>query len=140
MIQIKNAKKYIYELLVREGHLDSFAHMNNATYLQILEEARWEIIQGKGYSIPEIQEKGIGPVLLEIHIKYLRELKLREKIRIETQCIAVENKITRLKHEIYNEKNKIACEAEIVVGVFDTKTRRMVELPKDWLEAIGVET
>jgi len=139
MTEIKNTEKFYYELLVKEGHLDSFGHMNNATYLQILEEARWEIITHKGYGIPEIQKKGIGPVILEIQIKFLREIKLREKIIIETQCVAMEKKVTRLKHEIKNEQGKLCCTAEIVVGVFDTQTRKMIELPKDWLEAIGIK-
>ncbi len=140
MTEIKNAEKFSYEMLVREGHLDTFGHMNNATYLQILEEARWEIITQRGYGLQEIQQKGIGPVILEIHIKYLRELKLREKIVIETQCIAVEKrKITRLLHEIKNSAGDVCCTAEIIVALFDTRTRRMISLPPDWLNALGIE-
>ncbi len=139
MAEIKNAKKFYYELLVREGHLDSFGHMNNATYLQILEEARWEIVSHNGYGLDDIKKKHIGPVILEIQIKFLREIKLREKIVIETQCTAVEKKVTHLRHEIRNSENKLMCTAELIVGVFDTNTRRMINLPQDWLACIGVE-
>jgi thioesterase-3 len=138
MAEIKNAQEFIYELVVKEHHLDTFGHMNNATYLQILEEARWEIIVQKGYGVADIQAKGIGPVILEIQIKYQRELKLREKIKIKTKCVSVEKKIMNLVHEIYNSEDKISCTARYVIGVFDTTTRRMIELPQDWLDAIGV--
>ncbi len=30
-----------YHLLILEKHLDTFGHVNNASYLEILEEARW---------------------------------------------------------------------------------------------------
>ena len=139
MSNIKNAEKFSYELMVKEGHLDTFGHMNNATYLQILEEARWEIINARGYGVEDIQAKGIGPVILEIHIHFHRELKLREKITIETQCMTLERKVTRLKQDIKNSQGKLACTAEVVVGVFDLNTRRMVDMPQEWLIALGVE-
>lgn len=30
-----------YPVVIREHHLDTFGHVNNAAYLDILEEARW---------------------------------------------------------------------------------------------------
>ena len=138
MAEIKNAETFTYELLVRENHLDTFGHMNNATYLQIMEEARWEIITNRGYGVRDIQEKGIGPVILEIQIKYQRELKLREKIVIETKCISTEKKIMRLQHAIKNTQGVVCCTAELVLGVFNVHTRKMIEIPQDWLEAVGV--
>ena len=38
-----------YEFTVVETHLDFMGHMNNATYLQVFEEARWEIVVHRGY-------------------------------------------------------------------------------------------
>lgn len=43
-----------------------------------------------------------------------------------------------LKHEIKNSEDKICCVADFVIGVFDIHKRKMIELPQDWLEAIGV--
>lgn len=138
MTQILNAHTFSYPLTIREGHLDTFLHVNNATYLQILEEARWEIIANRGYGLDDIKRRGIGPVLLEVHIKFRKELKLREKIVIETKCTSVENKITRLTQEIKNEDGKVCCSALITIAVFDIKTRKIIPLPQDWLSALGV--
>ena len=33
-----------YELVIKECHLDSFGHVNNAIYVQLYEEARWDFI------------------------------------------------------------------------------------------------
>lgn len=133
-----NTEKFHYELLIREHHLDTFEHVNNATYLQILEEARWEILAQKGHGLKTIQEKGIGPVLLEIHIKYMAELKLREKIIISTQCISVDTKIAVLWQEIKNTEGKLCCTAKLTMGVFDLQTRKLIELPQDWKNVFGI--
>ena len=43
-------KIFEYPLTIKEFHLDTFGHVNNATYLQIYEEARWEFINQNGYA------------------------------------------------------------------------------------------
>lgn len=136
--EAQNQKLFSYPLTIKEGHLDTFNHVNNATYLQLLEEARWEIIANNGYGIEEIKRKGIGPVVLEIHIKYKKELKLREKIVIETKCVGVEGKVTSLQQEIKNQEGKVCATALVTVAVFDINTRKIISLPEDWLEAVGI--
>ena len=43
-----------YELLIHEAHLDTFGHVNNAKYLEVLEEARWDFITRNGYGLDEV--------------------------------------------------------------------------------------
>lgn len=138
MAQIKQAKKFFYPIMIREGHLDTFGHMNNATYLQILEEARWEIIAINGYGLQQIQEKQIGPVILEINIRFMKELKVREKVVIETQCTAADGKISKLTQEIRNENGEVCCRSVFTIAVFNLKTRKIIEPMQDWYDALGV--
>ena len=138
MAEIINAKKFSYELVIKEHHLDTLGHVNNATYLQILEEARWEVITPHGYGVEDIPKKGVSPVVLEIQIKYLYELKLRDKITIETQCIDVKSKICQLENTILNKENKVCCKAIIYIGMLDMKERRLLPLTPEWLIACGV--
>src|SRR6185437_11302440 len=85
--------KHQYHLTILEHHLDTFGHVNNAAYLEILEEARWEMVTQNGYGIDKIRETGLGPVILEIKIQFHRELKLREKITVESHITSHEGKI-----------------------------------------------
>ena len=41
-------KIFTYEMLIKEKHLDTFGHVNNATYFELLEEARWDFITNNG--------------------------------------------------------------------------------------------
>ena len=139
MPKIKSAEKFIYDLIIKENHLDSFGHMNNAVYLQILEEARWEFITQKGFGLEEIQKIGKGPVILEINIKFIKEIKLREKIKIETICTEVQSKVLHLTQKITNEKEELCTSAIFIIGFFDLNKRKIINHSPEWLHAVGVE-
>jgi acyl-CoA thioester hydrolase len=56
------------DVLIRESHLDTFGHVNNATYLSLFEQARWDLIEAGGYGLRVIRQTGLGPVVLEAKI------------------------------------------------------------------------
>lgn len=128
-----------YPILIREHHLDTFGHVNNAVYLQILEEARWEFIQSRGYGLKDIARSGLGPTVLEWNIKFRKEIKLREQIEIESQLLSYDRKIGTLRQDIFNAKGEICCEARMTFGLFDTKERKLVLPTPEWLHALGAD-
>src|SRR5688572_20414816 len=80
------AKLFTYELTILENHLDTFRHVNHAVYLDLFEEARWDLVTKGGWSFTRVQQTQVGPIVLEVHVKYRKELRLREKVTIETTC------------------------------------------------------
>lgn len=131
------SKTFEYELTVRESHLDTFGHMNNAKYLEILEEARWDLITKGGFGLKDIMAKKIGPVILEVNLKFRKELKLREKIKIVTHCPKQEEKIGLIDQRIINEKGEEAAIAMFTYALFDLNTRKIIAPTPEWLKAIG---
>lgn len=127
----------VYKLLVRELHLDTFGHMNNATYLAIFEEARWQLITDRGYSLKYIQQVGQGPVILEVNLKFIKELKLREQIEIHTSLVDYPGKVGRLQQQIFNSKGELAADAIFTFALFDTKARKIIEPTAEWKKAVG---
>ena len=97
-----------YELVIRESHLDTFGHVNNATYLQIFEEARWEMITKNGYGFDIVHTTQKGPIILEAHLKFLKELKLREKIKVSATLLSYEKKIGQLKQQMLKNDGSVA--------------------------------
>jgi acyl-CoA thioester hydrolase len=128
---------HVYEFEVLEMHLDTFQHVNNATYLTLFEQARWDWITRGGYGLNEIHKTQIGPTILKITIEYKRELKLHEKIKIETFLISFDGKIGNVRQQMVNAHGKVCTTIELTVGVFDLKQRKLVDAPKAWLKAIG---
>jgi len=128
-----------YKLLVRESHLDTYGHVNNATYLTLFEEARWEVVTQRGYGFKKVHESGQGPVILEINLKFMKELRLREEITITTDLVEYPGKVGRLRQQMLKADGTVACEAIFVFGLFDLKARKMIEPTPEWRKAVGLE-
>ena len=131
--------RHTYELLVLEAHLDSFGHMNNATYLQVLEEARWDLITTRGYSYNRIHETGIGPTILEISLEFKREIKLRERISIITWIEDYSRVVGTIRQEMRRPEGDLRCQATFKVALFDIKRRKLIPPTKEWKHAVGVD-
>ncbi len=130
---------FVYEITIKEHHLDSYRHVNNAMYLSLYEEARWEFISQRGYGYQVVHDTGMGPVVLEINLKFLKELTARETIKITFEMISYEGKIFKLKQQMIKSNGDVASEALFTGGFFDLKNRKLI-LPNDqWLIAVGLK-
>jgi acyl-CoA thioester hydrolase len=127
-----------YEVLIRENHLDTFGHMNNAAYLVLFEEARWEYITGHGYGLKKVQELQQGPVVLELTMNFRKEITLREKIKITTELVDYKGKIGHFRQEMIKEDGTIATQLTMTMGLFDLRTRRLIEPNPEWKKVIGL--
>jgi acyl-CoA thioester hydrolase len=127
-----------YPVLIRESHLDTFGHVNNATYLALYEEARWDLVTKNGYGLKEVHRLGQGPIILEANIKFMAELRLREKIRITCEMIEYKGKIGKLKQQMLKDDGKVASELIMVFGLFDLKERKLIEPTDAWKKALGL--
>src|SRR5687767_6457730 len=127
-----------YPITILESHLDTFGHVNNATYLVLFEQARWELITSNGYSLKLIHEIKQGPVILEVNVKYIKELKLREQIVITTELVGYKGKIGQLKQLMLKTDGSIASEAIFTFALFDTVQRKIIEPTDAWKKAVGM--
>lgn len=127
-----------YSFTVLEAHLDTFKHVNNATYLRLFEEARWDWITGEGLGLEAIQREQVGPVLLEIHLVFKRELTLREEVLIETRFIEMKNPLVMILEQrmIKKSSGELAAKLEAHVGVFDMSKRKLIPAPEKWQKAM----
>jgi acyl-CoA thioester hydrolase len=126
-----------YVVLIREHHLDTFGHVNNATYMALFEEARWDLITQNGYGLAEVQRTQKGPVILEATLRFQRELKNRCSVRIRTELVSYEGKIGKLRQLMIDEDDRVACEASFTFGLFDLAARKLISPTPEWLSAIG---
>jgi YbgC/YbaW family acyl-CoA thioester hydrolase len=138
---MNNNTIFEYEVLIRECHLDSFGHVNNSVYVQLYEEARWDFITKCGFGLDYIQKHQKGPVILDLSVRFKRELMNREKIKITSQTVElISTKAMVLQQAMIKADGKIASEATFTVGFFDLKERKLISTSSEWLEACGVRT
>ena len=69
-------------LRVRTYELDSFGHVNNATYLNYLEEARSEFLRQLDLSFNDFASLGIQLVIVEAQVRYLSPARYGESIAV----------------------------------------------------------
>lgn len=128
-----------YHVMIRELHLDFMGHVNNATYLELFEEARWQVIFERGYGLADIKRLGQGPVILEVNLKYLKEITLRDKIRITVELLDYEGKIGHLKQCMIKENGECAAEAIFKFGLFDLNSRKLIMPTPEWRHALAMD-
>lgn len=126
-----------YPLVILERHLDGFGHVNNATYLEIFEEARWDLITRGGFGLKEVRERLIGPVVLAAELRFHREATNRERVVIRTRCLEYRGKVGRLEQVMARADGLPACTANFTFGLFDLRTRRLLRPTPEWLKAVG---
>ncbi len=126
-----------YELVIKEHHLDTFGHVNNAIYLQLFEEARWEFITSRGYGLQEVMKYKKGPVILEANIKFLKELKLRETIKITFEALPTKSKIIQIKQQMIKSNGDVSSELLVTVGFFDLVERKLISPTEEWLKVLN---
>ncbi|HEX6767031.1 MAG TPA: acyl-CoA thioesterase, partial [Polyangiaceae bacterium] len=121
------AKVFEKAILVSEAHLDSFGHLNNARYLELFEQARWDLITEGGFGLDTISEKRMGPTILGVEMKFLRELTPREAVIIRSELLSYERKIGRMRQAMIKANGEVACEAIFTFGLFDIDKRKLIE-------------
>ncbi len=124
-------------MMIREAHLDTFGHVNNATYLQLFEEARWQWITEGGYGLSKVVASGRGPTILECTLEFKRELRNRQSITIRSWAESYVGKIGIVRQDIELEGGDVSCSASFVMGLFDVKGRKLIPPTEEWLACVG---
>jgi thioesterase III len=125
-------------ILIREEHLDTFGHVNNARYLEIFEQARWDLITEQGFGLDFVRASGTGPVILEVNLRFLHEVKNRQQMRVRSFIDSYEGKIGRMTQQLIDESERVCCEGKFVIAQWDTRARKLIEPTPEWRRALGL--
>ncbi|MGX1772321.1 acyl-CoA thioesterase [Nocardia brasiliensis] len=118
-------------IVVRGYELDTQGHLNQAVYLQYTEHARWEMLRAAGLPQDKLIATGVGPVVLESTIKYLRELRGGDEVTVDTDIEYSGGKTFAFRHEIRKLDGTVAAEARVVAGLLDLRERKLVSGPAE---------
>lgn len=125
-----------YRTQVESRHIDGYGHVNNAVYLQLFEAARWDWIRLGGGSRELVTETGIGPVVVEVNIRFSRELLEGEKIVIRSARETALNKTYWLNQIIHKEDDLVAAKARFRLAFIDVKKRMITDPHPKWVEVL----
>jgi len=109
---------------VRGFHEDRFGHVNNARYLEFLEEGRWDYLDVRG---PRggFAALGIFPVVVHLSISYRRPSSAGDELHVRTAVASVSSRKIVMHQEItQTSTGKLCCEADVSIILVDAQTGR----------------
>ena len=116
------------QLKVRGYHLDFYGHVNNARYLEFLEEARWSYLES-GVDLGFWKDKGLGFVVASVTINYRRPAGLNTVIEIRSSVVRLGGKSGVIHQDVVEaETGRPIADADVTFVVVDTRTGKSVAL------------
>ncbi len=113
---------------VRGYHLDVYQHVNNARYLEFLEEARWQWLENVN-AFQWLQEKNIAFVVVNININYRKPALLGDELRIDSRILQLNGRSGVISQTVIKEPTEEAiADASITFVCIDLKTQQVLPL------------
>jgi thioesterase-3 len=115
---------------IRGYHLDMFRHVNNARYLEFLEEGRWAFFDETG--VFDGFPATINFLVVNISINYRQAASLGDILEIRTRISKIGNKSGVMRQEIVmlSDGSPVA-DADVTFVVVDVRTRKPLNLRDD---------
>ena len=121
-------------------HCDAYGHVNNARYLEFLEEARWEALSAFDL-IKKFKQLHLQFFVVNINIDFKKPVMPGHEIEINTKLGVVKRKTMSFVQTI-SASGQLKTQAEITFVLYNAKTQsastlteEMVQLFKDFTDA-----
>ncbi|MCP4573105.1 MAG: acyl-CoA thioesterase [bacterium] len=128
---------HTYIIRVRGFHLDLYGHVNNARYLEFLEEARWDLLEADR-GLDWWHEQGLAFLVASITINYRRPAGLGVDLEIRSSMRRLGGRSAVLRQEVVNlATDEVVADADVTFVVICQETGRPVALDGALREAFG---
>lgn len=122
------------EIAVRGYHLDLYGHVNNARYLEFLEEARWAWFEERS-DLATILGDGPSMVMVRLEIDYRYPAGIGDRLIVATQLTRVGARSAVIHQEILLASDgRPVVDADITVVLVDPVTGRALPIEGRFLE------
>ncbi|CBJ80757.1 conserved hypothetical protein [Xenorhabdus bovienii str. Jollieti] len=121
---------------VRGYHIDLFQHVNNARYLEFMEEARWDLLT-ESDTLTWLKTNNVGFAVVNININYRLPAVFGDELEVRSSLKELRNKSGVFFQEIIRRSdNKILTDALTTFACIDLKTHKALTLEGDIQERL----
>lgn len=127
------------EIVTRGYHMDIYGHVNNARYLEFLEEDRWAQFEAN-LDIDRWASQGMVFMVVNINVNYRQAVGPGKRLEVWTGVEKLGNRSGVLKQEIrLKDSGEIAADAQVtfVIAGPDGRLKAMEGALKEELLRIG---
>ncbi len=124
--------RFLHPIEVRYGDLDPQGHVNNASYLTYLEQARIAYIRQLGLWESD-SFLDVGIILADAQISFQKPIVFHDRIRVGVKITHLGNKSMTMQYQIMGEANEaIFASASTVLVTYDYHQQATILIPENW--------
>ena len=128
----RNERLVVHRSAVQPEWIDYNGHMNVAYYLLAFDLALDALFDRIGLTQPYRKRHRVSTFALEVHLRYLREVRLEDPLRFEVQMLDVDEKRFHLIILMIDDRaDELCATAEWISAHMDMATRRMAPFRPD---------
>lgn len=122
---------------VRGYHLDGYGHVNNARYLEFLEEGRWSYFDARPELFDVVRRSGVAFVAVNLNIDYRRAAKDGDDLQVETRLAELGTRSARMHQDIRRAGDgKLVSSADVTFVLLDVANNRAVPIDGELRDAM----
>lgn len=128
------------QLRVRGFHLDGYGHVNNARYLEFMEEGRWDFFDQHPKMIKELQQAGRAFVVVNLNIDYLAAARHGDDLEIMTGIVDVGERSGLCHHRIVRKDGTLIAQADLTFVLLDMRANKAAAIEGEVRETLHALT
>ncbi|OJA04407.1 thioesterase family protein [Halomonas sp. QHL1] len=128
------------QLRVRGYHLDGYGHVNNARYLEFMEEGRWDFFDQHPEMIKELHQAGRAFVVVNLNIDYLAAARQGDDLEVLTGIIDVGERSGLCHHRIVRKDGTVIARADLTFVLLDMRANKAAAIEGEVREALAALT
>lgn len=128
---------HLTQIKVRGYHLDIYQHVNNARYLEFLEEARWAYLEDCG-DVDYFTSQRLAWVIVNININYRNAATNGQTLQIATQFSKIGGK-SAVIHQVVTVAgtDSVVADADITFVCLDQRSGKAVAIEGELLARLS---
>lgn len=128
------------QLRVRGFHLDGYGHVNNARYLEFMEEGRWDFFDQHPKMIKQLQQAGRAFVVVNLNIDYLAAARHGDDLEVMTGIVNVGERSGLCHHRIVRKDGTLIARADLTFVLLDMRANKAAAIEGEVRETLHALT
>lgn len=129
---------YLKKFEIRWSDLDANRHLANSSYMNFMSATRMAYLQEHGFGFQEMAKHNLGPVIFNEQIHYFKEIFPGKPVFVSlmTKGLSKDGMFFQFVHGFYNSEGKQLAAGEVLGGMIDLNTRKLISLPQELIDQV----
>ncbi len=107
---------------VRFHELDPYGHVNHGVYLNWFETARIEVLDGLGFGLTELRDRGVHLIVTEANVRFRRPAVAGDLVTVECEIRELRRATSRWHQRVVRD-GEVLAEVDVRSGTVDAEGR-----------------